>query len=142
MSYWFIFTVTAWCFCVLRVILYQAISSEVPLFCAAAPNGKRPVYPVRIVAVGLVGSPLVAVVPIARPPMGEVTAHPPDFHVQTGVPTMQLKKKKLPLIYQGQKGANARMLPFMLILRSKVSVTPSPPPFKMFSFFATPLSFV
>ena len=49
----------------------------VPLFCAAARSGKRPACPLRIVAPVLASSPGAAVVLVARPPVGEVTAHPP-----------------------------------------------------------------
>lgn len=62
-------------------------------------TGCQPVHS-RIVAVGLASSPLAAVVLVARPPVGEVTAHPPPGSPRSpgAARYSVVEKKKLPLI--------------------------------------------
>ena len=70
-------------------------------------TGCQPVHS-RIVAVGLASSPLAAVVLVARPPVGEVTAHPPPGSPRSlgAARYAVVEKKKLPLIYHQKSGAN------------------------------------
>ncbi len=82
----------------------QLASRRFPRFVRRPGVAKRPACPLRIVAVGLAISPFAAVVLVARPPVGEVTAHPPPGSPRSpGAAAIQLWGGKNFLSYTSRK---------------------------------------